>query len=403
MLGAALLLTVALLVREWKRPRPVATPPAVPNPIEKTPEPDRLTLQPATFSELPGWSDDAVAEALPALVRSCAVLRRTAKGLAAPPSAWEGPCDALATVTPDGLRALLEARFRPWAITNHGEAEGLFTGYYEPALQGSRRRRTDFQVPLYRRPPELVAVDLGAFRTELAGERIAGRVDGTKLVPFADRAAIDAGELAGRELELLWVDDAVDAFFLQVQGSGLVELDDGTTVRVGYDGQNGHPYTSIGRVLIDRGELTREEVSMQSIRAWIGSHPDQARDLLAENASFVFFREIEGAGPLGSLGVPLTAGRSLAVDRRYLPLGPPLWLDASSPVPGGEGVAPLRRLVVAQDTGGAIRGPVRGDLFWGHGDEATDVAGRMKESGRFFILLPVAIEPPSEARAGAEP
>jgi membrane-bound lytic murein transglycosylase A len=216
------------------------------------------------------------------------------------------------------------------------------------------------------------------------------------LVPFSDRATIDSGSIAHRGLELCWVDDAVDAFFLHIQGSGVVELDGGGVMRVGYAAQNGHAYTSIGRVLMDRGELPKEEVSMQSIRAWLGAHPDQAASILHENASYIFFHELTGEGPLGSLGVPLTAGRSLAVDRAFLPLGLPLWLDAEAPVAFGDGTTELRRMVVAQDTGGAIKGPVRGDVFWGHGEEAAEVAGRMKHQGRLWLLLPKGFVPPEE-------
>jgi membrane-bound lytic murein transglycosylase A len=216
-------------------------------------------------------------------------------------------------------------------------------------------------------------------------------------VPYHSRAEIEGGALAGRELELLWVDDAIAKFFLQIQGSGQVRLDDGRVVRVGYATQNGHPYRAIGRDLIEIGALTRDEVSLQTIRAWLQAHPRDAAAIMARNRSYIFFQEhpelAAADGPLGAQGVPLTAGRSLAVDRRYVPLGVPLWLETSVPAP--EGPAPLRRLMVAQDTGGAIKGVVRGDVFWGGGERAEAVAGRMKSTGRYAVLLPRALVPTS--------
>jgi membrane-bound lytic murein transglycosylase A len=244
-------------------------------------------------------------------------------------------------------------------------------------------------VPLYGRPPDLVSVDLGSFREDLKGRRIAGRVEEGKLVPYADRQAIEQGALAGHDLELVWVDDPIDAFFLQIQGSGRVRLADGGELRVGYAGENGHPYYAIGRELVKRGALRKEEVSMQSIRRWLEEHPDEAPAVLATNASYVFFQVIEGEGPLGAEGIPITAGRSLAVDRKHWPLGVPLWVDTAAPAAQkGAPDRPLRRLVIAQDTGGAIRGPIRGDVFWGASDEAAEIAGRMKHPGRLWVLLP---------------
>ncbi|MDX1384361.1 MAG: MltA domain-containing protein, partial [Thermoanaerobaculia bacterium] len=329
---------------------------------------------------------------------------------------WREVCEAAAAATDaEALRSALMAGLRPWSVRDREETEGLFTGYYEPSLAGSRRRDARFRYPLYRRPPELVEVDHGSFRDDLRGRRVAGRVDERRLVPYADRAALDAGARGGRGLELVWVDDPVAAFFLHIQGSGRVELQGGGHLRIGYDGQNGHPYTAIGRELVARGELALEEVSMQSIRAWLEAHPDQAVEVMHTNRSFVFFRELGDEGPVGSQGVVLTPRRSLAIDRSFLPLGVPLWLDTTLPVldvpepapaageAAGAAVAeltgpPLRRLYVAQDTGGAIRGPVRGDVFWGHGAEAEAVAGRMRQSGRLWLLLPVAVEPAPELR-----
>jgi membrane-bound lytic murein transglycosylase A len=369
--------------------------------FEVFPAEDRLELKPAEFRDLPGWRDDAVEEAVPALLRSCARIAALpdgapaggeGAGMAGKAADWRPAC-AEAARLPAGDRAaarrFFESRFRPWSARNHRNPVGLFTGYYEPLLHGSRRRHGRYTVPLYGRPPELVTVDLGRFRDDLKGKRIAGSVQGGALVPFADRRAIDGGALAGRRLEIVWVDDPVEAFFLQVQGSGRVALDEGGEMRVGFAAQNGHPYSSIGKALIQRGALRADTVSLQTIRAWLGAHPDQIPGVLERDASYVFFREAKGEGPLGAEGVPLTPGRSLAVDLRYLPLGVPVWLASRLPPPREGAPAPrLHRLLVAQDTGGAIRGPVRGDVFFGFGPDAETLAGGMKHRGKLWLLLP---------------
>jgi membrane-bound lytic murein transglycosylase A len=336
-------------------------------------------LTPATFADLPGWAEDDPSAALAAFLRSCRRLRSE--------DDWSPACAAAARA--GSARDFFEANFQPFAVSAGDDPEGLFTGYYEPLLQGSRKRTDRYRVPLYVRPPDLVMVDLGDFREELKGQRIAGRVEEGDLVPYPDRQAIKEGALSGRDLELVWVDDPVDAFFLQIQGSGRVRLDDGSEMRVGYAAQNGHPYFAIGKDLVERGALTREEVSMQSIRRWLEQNPDLADDVMARNASYVFFEELKGEGPLGAQGVALTPGRSLAVDLKHWTLGTPVWLDTRAPSPReAEPDRPLRRLMIAQDTGGAIRGVVRGDVFWGHGEEAAEVAGRMKHPGRMWVLLP---------------
>jgi len=350
--------------------------------------PDRLTLTPASFAALAGWNDDHLAEALPTLRRSCApVLEKSASaaplgnGIAGTIGDWQPICADAATVPEEdpAARAFFDRWFLPWLAGNNGNREGLFTGYYEPLLNGARASGGLYATPLLHRPGDLVMVELGRFRPAWRGERIAGRVVGGNLVPYPSRAEIEQGALDRLNLAFLWVDDPVDAFFLEIQGSGRVRLPDGSMVRVGYDGQNGRPFVPIGRLLLERGELAREDVSMQTIRAWIKAHPDRGKALMDENPSYVFFRELATPGAVGSAGTLLTAGRSLAVDRNFVPLGAPLWLDA-----GGE----LRRLMVAQDTGGAIRGPVRGDVFWGDGPEAAERAGGMKAHGRYYLLLP---------------
>jgi membrane-bound lytic murein transglycosylase A len=305
---------------------------------------------------------------------------------------WQAPCRAADAVAPGGARAFFEQWFAPYAARGEGIGdEGLFTGYYEASLRGSLTRHDAYQYPLHLRPADLVMVELGEFRDELKGQRIAGRVVDGKLKPYEDRAQIVAGQWPhnGDDAVLLWVDDPVDAFFLHIQGSGAVDMDDGRVVRVGYDGQNGHVYYAIGRELVKRGEIAKEDVSMQSIRAWLEAHPDQALTLMNLNKSYVFLRRLDGDGPLGAEHVVLTPGRSLAVDSGKMAYGVPVWLDAAPPVAGQ---SRIERLMVAQDTGGAIRGAVRGDVFFGHGETAETLAGQMKARGRYWLLLPKTIQ-----------
>jgi membrane-bound lytic murein transglycosylase A len=303
---------------------------------------------------------------------------------------WQAACAAAphAALHNDAraAKAFFEQWFAPYEMrAAGGSAEGLFTGYYEASLRGSRVKGGAYTVPLHKRPADLVMVELGEFREELKGQRIAGRVTDGKLKPYEDRARITAGQWPHDDEVLAWVDSATDAFFLEIQGSGVVQMDDGTTMRVGYDGQNGHPYYAIGRELVKRGILPKEKVSMQAIRDWLAENPDQARDMMNLNKSYVFFRELTGGGPLGAENVVLTPARSLAVDNGKMAYGVPVWIDTAPPA---EGQARLRRLMVAQDTGGAIRGAVRGDVFFGYGPQAEAQAGVMKSRGRSWLLLP---------------
>ncbi len=278
-------------------------------------------------------------------------------------------------------------------IAAEGSAQGLVTGYYEPILAGSRTRTERHRIPLYGVPQDLVVVDLAGLHPELRGLRLRGRVDGRRLVPYwsraeiEDRARVDGGAsgAAPGAPVLAWVEDPVELFFLQIQGSGQVALASGERIRLGYADQNGHPYRSLGRYLIERGELTLEQASMQGIKAWAAANPAKLQEALNVNASYVFFRELVGGdGPIGALGVPLSAQYSIAVDPRYVPLGAPVFLATTFPLSS----QPLERLVVAQDTGGAIRGAVRADFFWGTGAEAGTLAGRMRQQGRMWLLWP---------------
>lgn len=332
---------------------------------------DDFTLQPVDFSDLPGWERDAVSEAIPALRRSCSALLKSpeTKMLSQPTGGgtradWRPFCQEVTSKTSLSdaeVRPLLVKYLKPYQISSLGKTEGMVTGYFEPELHGSRRRHGAYQTPLYRLPKPSI----------------------NRSIP---RHQIVKGALAGKGLEIVWVNDPIDAFFLQIQGSGRVTLDTGQVVRLGYAGTNNNSYFPVGKALIDRGELTSETVSMQTIRQWLKSHPHQAETIMSLNKSYVFFKEMKGEGPIGSQGVPLTPERSIAVDRAYTSLGIPVWLDAEHP---DSGRGRIQRLLVAQDTGGAIKGALRGDLFWGYGKNAADWAGRMKSrSSEFYVLLP---------------
>ncbi len=373
-------------------PQPPVTmpPPVVPTPVPPTPvvppppvKPEPVPLMtPTTFAALPGWGQDDQRQAWPALLRSCAALTRK--------PVWLPACAAARGVDASSL-ANVRTYFETWFVPNlmraaDGADAGLITGYYEALLHGSRGRGGAYQTPLYRVPDDLLTIDLASVYPELKGKRVRGRLSGRKVIPYATREEIARAELPGKEL--LWVDDPVEAFFLEVQGSGRVQLDTGATVRVGYADQNGHPYRAIGRWLTEQGEIPAGQATAQAIRAWITAHPERRQELFNANPSFVFFKEEAlpdpAVGPKGALGVPLTPARSIAVDPAFVPLGAPVFLSTTE---AGSDV-PMQRLVMAQDTGGAIRGEVRADFFFGFGGQAADNAGRMKQRGQIWVLLP---------------
>lgn len=363
--------------------------------------PPELRLTPVDYGALPDWGRDNVAAAMPALFRTCERFQTLDPAREVGPGAiggtiadWLPVCKAAFEMSATGdaaARGFFETMFWPYAVSNADDPEGLFTGYFEPQLEGARQRGPGFEVPLYRKPEDLVAVDLGEFRGDLEGDRIVGRVAEGTLKPYYSYEEIDEGALDGRNLELVWVADPIDAFFLHIQGSGQVRFADGGTMRVGYAEKNGRAFVAIGKLLLESGELPKDKVSMQSIRQWLRDHPDRARSIMYQNPSYIFYREVEGDGPIGAQGVALTPGRSLAVDRKLLPLGVPIFLDTTWPADTPEAGQPLRRLMIAQDTGGAIRGPVRGDVFFGTGEAALEYAGRMKQKGRYYLFLPRAV------------
>jgi membrane-bound lytic murein transglycosylase A len=342
------------------------------------------------FADLPGWADDDHGAALAAFRQGASVIADH------PPKARAIPVDTDALtaalrvaaaipspLSPGVARRFFETRFQPFAI-----AGGFFTGYYEPEVAGSLTRSAAYPVPLHRRPDDLVEIDDGhPAAPGLPADFRFGRATPQGVAEYADRAAIMAGHLDGRGLELVWLADPVDAFFIHVQGAARIALADGRTMRVTYAAKTGHPYTAIGRVLIEQGALTRETATMQGIRAWLAAHEDAAAAVLAHNRSYIFFREAPvsdpALGPIAAAKAPLTAGRSLAVDRLLHTFHTPVWIETM--LPGGEA---FRRLTIAHDTGSAIVGPARGDIFFGSGATAGAIAGAMRSGGRFVVLLP---------------
>jgi len=368
-------------------PTPRETPPPrPPAPIEAG------ELRRVSWSDLPEWRAEDPAQAWEAFRASCRALEKQ--------ESWRDICAVVASIrSPDSeaARRFFEVNFTPFQLLRaDGGDEGLITGYYEPQLRGSRRATPRYRYPVYGVPDDLLEVDLAEAYPELKGLRLRGRLEGRRVVPYYDRAQIGQGRapLTGREIA--WVDDAVELFFLQIQGSGRIALDSGETLRVGYADHNGFPYRSVGRHLVERGELPLEKASMQGIQAWARANPEKLPELLNHNARYVFFRELPAGlpGPIGSLGVPLTSRRSLAVDPALVPLGAPVYIATTWPLSS----RPLYRLMLAQDTGSAIRGAVRADFFWGFGDEAAREAGRMKQPLKMWVLLPNSIRVPAGER-----
>jgi membrane-bound lytic murein transglycosylase A len=365
-------------------------PPAPPQPQPPTTPPVTLPtqpvplgqLRPVDWSAISNWRNDSLSESWPAFLQTCA-------GLKSQPS-WQTVCSEAQNL--DGsdesaLRAFFEQHFQPHEVFNPDNTlDGTVTGYYEPLIKGDRDHTRKARFPLYAAPDDLITVDLSSVYPELKSLRLRGRLQGNKVVPYLTRNEIEDPSSSFKGKPIAWAEDAVDLFFLQIQGSGRIELPDGSHMRVGYADQNGYPYRSIGKLLVERGELKLEEASMQGIKAWALANPEKLPELLSNNASYVFFKELPNglSGPLGALGVPLTAGRSIAIDPKYIPLGAPVFLSTTWP----NSSQPLNRLMMAQDTGGAIRGAVRADFYWGFGADAGEQAGKMKQKGRMWVLLP---------------
>lgn len=363
-------------------PKPIGEPTTEPKSTPASITPDYAQLKPAQWGDIDGFSADDLSAAWPAWLQSCAGLKTKVQ--------WQVACNAaLALKQPKNAEIInyYTSYFDAYSANNvDGTNTGLITGYYQPMLKGSRSKSAKFAFPLYSQPSDLITVDLADLYPELKYKRVRGKLVGNKLVPYASRAQIETAvsPLAGNEL--VWVNDIVEAFFLQVQGSGIVKLENGEQMQVGYADQNGQAYNSIGRILIERGELTKDQAGMQGIKNWAAKNPSKLQELLNANPSYVFFRELPAGltGPLGALGVPITAERSLAIDPKFIPLGAPVFISTTQP----NTQKPLKRLMLAQDTGGAIKGGVRADFFWGAGDEAGKQAGSMKQQGKIWVLLP---------------
>jgi len=351
-------------------------------PTETTKVAEFSFLKPGKWEDVDGLKEDNLFAAWSAWLQSCSTLIKRQQ--------WQTACSAANALTKPSNAAInsyLATYFDVYTANNEDSSNtGLITGYYEPVLKGSRKKSAKYPYPLYRQPSDLITVDLSEVYPELKYKRVRGKLVGNKIMPYSTRAEIEADPSPLTGNEIVWVDDIIDVFFLQIQGSGLVQLDDGTQAHVGYADQNGHAYNSIGRILIDRGELTLDQASMQGIKDWARNHLDQLRELLNSNPSYVFFRELPAglSGPLGALGVPLSAERSVAIDPKFIPLGAPIFLSTTQP----NSSKALKRLMIAQDTGGAIKGGVRADFFWGAGDDAGAKAGAMKQSGKIWVFLP---------------
>lgn len=371
-------------------PAPVSAPLAVRQPVAAVPiaaRPASTVAGAATafaagvlagpaLSSLP-ISEAQATRALAAFRLSCpALLRRTDLSGLTRASDWIPACTTASQTRDADARAFFGEAFEPVQI---GDGRAFATGYFEPEIAGSRQRAPGYDVPIYGRPDDLIEVDLGQFADDLKGRKVRGRVDGSALVPYFDRAEIEQGAIGKRAPIIAWAADAIDIFFLQIQGSGRLRLPDGSVMRIGYQSQNGRPYTGIGALLRERGLLQPGQASMQGIVAWLRANPEEGRAIMRENKSFVFFREQQGS-PRGALGVPVTGGVSAAADPNFVPLGAPVFLSLDR--------ADATGLWVAQDTGGAIRGANRFDTFWGAGDEARAIAGGMSARGTAILLLP---------------
>lgn len=389
---------------------PLVVPPLSALP-ETAPRPLSGKYSRAAWTDLPGWEGDDLSRFWPIFVQNCRGLMRPVGGsLATParaaPRAWQPVCAAAADPArapaagdAAAVRRFLQTWLQPWRLNgaDNQPATNTVTGYYEPVVSGSRRRGGAYQWPLYAVPSDLLVVDLGSIYPELAGKRVRGKLDGHRVVPYDTRAAIEASDR--KPPVLVWIDDPVDNFFLQVQGSGRVRLTDGPgagqTIRLAYADHNGQPYVSIGRWLVDRGEMSADQASMQNIRAWARRNPGRVQEMLSANPAVVFFREEpitdESQGPRGAYGLPLAAGRAIAVDPTFVPLGTPVFLSTTYPASS----QPLQRLVFAQDTGTAIRGAARADFYWGSGEEAGQMAGRMRQRGQMWVLWPRQAGEPS--------
>lgn len=386
------LVLIALGISAWwfKQPKQKST---LPPPAELP----TAMFRSVKFNELPGWDDADLKKSLRTFQMSCrAFIRQDPEQVVGTDyidlrvKDWQPACKSALTIKPM-TEEIAKDFFQKWflPVEFFDKKSGLFTGYYLPSVKGSLTRTEEFKVPLYEIPDDMVIADLGLFSSELKNKRIIGRLDKRKLVPYHTREEISHGVLKGKARVLAWINNPIDRLFLEIQGSGVIELGHGKSMAIGYGAQNGRPYTAIAGVLIRKGVMTRENASMQLIKNYLIEHPEEIHEVINQNQSFVFFRRLDQEGALGTQGVSLTPGYSLAIDTQWIPLGTPLWLNTSRPDSRNpDENTPMQRLMIAQDTGGAIRGKIRGDVFWGGGERATFIAGHMKNNGQYWLLLP---------------
>ncbi|MCH9757233.1 MAG: murein transglycosylase A [Gammaproteobacteria bacterium] len=390
----------SIWVLKFKKPtEPIEKPVEIPVQLPEEPKVPKVEWKPAaSFDDLPGWEKADLSSSFKTFMVSCHVfLRQSADkpvGSAYFPlktKDWHPVCKAakkLSNPTEAEMKAFFEAWFNPGQFYEAEPIEGLFTGYYVPVIKGSLKKTDEYNVPIYALPRNWVTFRLSDFDSDAPDRKVVGRVEGHHIYPYHTRAEINQGLIDKHAPVLMWLDSQVDRLFLEIQGSGLIKLPNGREIFIGYAGQNGAAYTSIASVLIKQGVMTSDTASMQNIRAYFKEHPDKMQDVINQNKSFVFFEKQQKAAARGAQGVFLTAGYSLAVDRAWVPLGAPVWLNTTRPDVEKKEQVPLQRLFIAQDTGGAIKGPVRGDVFWGDGDKAGAIAGRMKNKGQYWVMLP---------------
>ena len=357
-----------------------------------------LTLKESTFNQLPGWTTAPVKQSLTAFQSSCKTFLKQnpshsagSQHLAFQVSDWQGACKAAMTIRPNSntaAKTFFETWFAPVEFYKKKPVRGLFTGYFMPELRGNITKTNDYKTPIYGLPSNRITANLGLFNPTLKNKRITGRVQEQRLLPFYTREQISRGALRGKAKVLFWVNSPIDRLFLEIEGSGAVKLDDGKTIYIGYAGENGRPYQSIASILIKQGVLTHDNASSAHIKKYLNAHPSKIDSILNQNQSFVFFRKLPTNAAIGAQGVPLTPGYTLAVDREWIPYGTPVWLNTTKLNEKDKTKQPFNRLMVAQDTGGAIKGIVRGDVFWGDGKKAAVIASHMQEEGRYWLLLP---------------
>jgi len=361
-------------------------------------QPTKLSIRKSTYAQLPGWNNADTKKSMLAFQVSCKVFlkQEPQKPVGSDyfdliAEDWYPACkEAMTLQSPSSkiTKQFFEKWFIPVEFVEKKPVNGLFTGYYMPLLRGSLTQTKQYNVPLYAVPSDLVTINLALFAQDLKNRNIVGRISGSRIVPYYTRAEINRGAIQKKASVIAWLDNLIDRSFLEIQGSGIIQLKDGSPLVVGYSGQNGAPYTAIAKVLIDKGVMTKDNASMQHIRAYLEAHPSEIDHVLNQNKSFVFFEKLKQSAALGSQGVPLTPGYSLAIDRKWIPLGMPLWLSTTRPHDQLDEQKSLQRLMIAQDTGGAIRGVVRGDVYWGAGERATSIAGKMKNSGYYWLFIP---------------